>query len=148
MVQRSLTSQLKKVQEDLDQVRDVFLQIVADDLVTSSIPTIDTGAYITSHSITTTRGAGRARSSHNKPSSSDPNFEVAQSLEQLYEDISALPKDQTTVYMTNNSPHASAVEYGGANWKEHPFGYDIYGSVRNRAKLHLEKAIAQVKGSP
>ena len=140
MVQRSLTSQLKKVQEDLDQVRDVFLQIVAEDLVTSSIPTIDTGAYITSHSITTTRGAGRARSSHNKPSSSDPSFEAAESLGQLYEDISALPKGQTTVYMTNNAPHASAVEY--------LHGYAVYGSVRNRAKLHLQDAIAQVKGSP
>ena len=139
MVQRSLTAQLKKVEEDLDKVRDVFLQIVAEDLVRSSIPFVDTGAYITSHSITTTRGAGRSRTSDNKPKNQDAGAKATESLAQLEGDIAAIPKDQTTVYMTNNAPHANVVEY--------KHGYHVYGSVRNRSKLHLQAAINQVRGS-
>ena len=139
MVQRSLTAQLKKVEEDLDKVRTVFLQSVAEDLVRSSIPFVDTGAYITSHSITTTRGAGRSRTSDNKPKNQDAGAKATEALSQLEGDIAAIPKDQTTVYMTNNAPHANVVEY--------KHGYHVYGSVRNRSKLHLQAAINQVRGS-
>ena len=139
MVQRSLTAQLKKVEEDLDKVRDVFLQAVAEDLVRSSVSFVDTGAYITSHSITTTRGAGRSRSSDNKPKNQDAGAKASEALGQLQNDIAAIPKDQTVVYMTNNAPHANVVEY--------KHGYHVYGSVKNRSKLHLEAAINQVRGS-
>lgn len=139
MVQRSLTAQLKKVEEDLDKVRTVFLQAVAEDLVRSSVSFVDTGAYITSHSITTTRGAGRSRSSDNKPKNQDAGAKASEALGQLQNDIAAIPKDQTVVYMTNNAPHANVVEY--------KHGYHVYGSVKNRSKLHLEAAINQVRGS-
>ena len=139
MVQRSLTAQLKKVEEDLDKVRDIFLQSVAEDLVRSSVPFVDTGAYITSHSITTTRGAGRSRTSHNKPKKQDPSAKATEALAQLQGNIAAIPKGQAVVYMTNNAPHANVVEY--------KHGYHVYGSVRNRSKLHLQDAINQVRGS-
>ena len=140
MVQRSLSALIQKVEEDLDEIRDEFLRIVAQDLVDSSVKFVDTGAYITSHSITTTRGAGRSRTSANKPRRQDKNFEAAQSLSQLYDDINALSKDQTMVFIANNAPHASAVEY--------LHGYAVYGSVRNRANYHLETAKNIVKGRP
>jgi hypothetical protein len=139
MVQRSLTADLKKLDQDLDKIRDVFLQNIAEDLVRSSVPFVDTGAYITSHSITTTRGAGRSRTSHNKPRKQEPSAKAAEALAQLGDDIAAIPKDQTVVYMTNNAPHANVVEY--------KHGYHVYGSVRNRSKLHLQAAINQVRGS-
>jgi hypothetical protein len=139
MVQRSLTALIKKVEEDLDEVRDIFLHKVAQDLVNSSKPFVDTGAYITSHSITTTRGAGRSRTSDNKPKRQDPNAKATEALSQLASDIAAIPNDQTIVYMTNNAPHANVVEY--------KHGYHVYGSVRNRSKLHLQDAINQVRGS-
>ena len=138
MVQRSLTADLKKLDQDLDKIRDVFLQNIAEDLVRSSVPFVDTGAYITSHSITTTRGAGRSRTSHNKPRKQEPSAKAAEALAQLGDDIAAIPKDQTVVYMTNNAPHANVVEY--------KHGYHVYGSVRNRSKLHLQAAINQVRG--
>jgi hypothetical protein len=139
MVQRSLTADLKKLDQDLDKIRDVFLQNIAEDLVRSSVPFVDTGAYITSHSITTTRGAGRSRTSHNKPRKQEPSAKATEALAQLGDDIAAIPKDQTVVYMTNNAPHANVVEY--------KHGYHVYGSVRNRSKLHLQAAINQVRGS-
>lgn len=147
MVQRSLTAVIKKIEDDLDKVRTEFLISMAEDLVDSSIPTVDTGAYITSHSITTTRGAGRGRTSANKAQGQDPQAKATESLSQLMEDIASIPKDQTRVFMTNNAPHANLVEYGGANWRLRPNGYQIYTSVRNRAKSHLASAVNKVKGS-
>lgn len=147
MVQRSLTAVINKIEQDLDKVRTEFLTLMAEDLVDASIPTVDTGAYITSHSITTTRGAGRGRISSNKPQGQDPKAKATESLSQLMGDIAAIPKDQTQVFMTNNAPHAKFVEYGGVNWKEQPNGYRVYETVRNRANLNLEKAVNKVKGS-
>ena len=147
MAQISLTSRLKKVQDDLDKIRDQFLTNMADELVQESIKTVDTGAYITSHSIRTTRGGGRSRTSRNKPQGQDPQFEAAEALSQLYDDIAAIPKDQVQVFLTNNAPHANVVEYGNATWKKYPNGYKIYSTLRNRASIHLQDAITKVKGS-
>lgn len=139
MVQRSLTAVINKIEQDLDKVRTEFLTNMAEDLVASSKPFVDTGAYITSHSITTTRGAGRGRTSADKPKGQDPSAKAAESLSQLIGDIAAIPKDQTQVFMTNNAPHANIVEY--------KHGYNVYSSVRNRAGLHLADAVNKVKGS-
>jgi hypothetical protein len=139
MVQRSLTAVINKIEQDLDRVRTEFLTNMAEDLVNSSKPFVDTGAYITSHSITTSRGAGRGRTSANKPQGQDPNAKATESLSQLMGDIAAIPKDQTQVFMTNNAPHANIVEY--------KHGYNVYSSVRNRAGLHLADAVNKVKGS-
>jgi hypothetical protein len=138
MAQFKLTSLIKKIEDDLHKVRNEFLLNMAEDVVASSKPTVDTGAYITSHSIRTTRGAGRSRTSHNKPTGQNPDAKAAEALEQLKGDIAGLSDDQTQVYLTNNSPHANIVEYS--------HGYAVYSGVRSRAKYHLEKAINEVKG--
>mgnify|MGYP000087271567 CR=1 FL=1 len=138
MAQIKLTTLIQKIQDDLHKVRNEFLLKMAEDVVTSSILTVDTGAYITSHSIRTTRGAGRSRSSHGKPTGQDPEAKAAEAMDQLMSDIASLPDDQTQVYLTNNSPHANIVEYS--------HGYAVYSGVRSRAKYHLEKAINEVKG--
>ena len=138
MAQIKLTSLIKKIEDGLQKVRNEFLLNMAEDVVTSSKPTVDTGAYITSHSIRTTRGAGRSRTSHNKPTGQNPEVKAAEALAQLKGDIASLPDDQTQVFLTNNAPHANIVEYS--------HGYAVYEGVRNRAKYHLEKAIHEVKG--
>ncbi|MGI9143589.1 MAG: hypothetical protein ACR2IJ_10425 [Fluviibacter sp.] len=140
MAQIKLTSLISKIENSLDEVKNQFLVNMAKDIVNTSIPTIDTGAYITSHSIRTTRGAGRSRSSHNKPKLQDLSAKAAKATEalgQLVEDISSLSEDQTQVFLTNNSPHANIVEY--------VHGYAVYESVRNRANIHLQDAINTVK---
>ena len=138
MVQRSLTTLLSKIEQDLDRVRTEFLIDIAGDLVESSKGFVDTGAYITSHSITTTRGQGRGRTSHGKPTA-DPNAKADESIAQLLGDIAAIPKGQTQIYLTNNAPHANIVEYVQ--------GRNVYGSVRNRSGIHLDNAVNRVRGS-
>jgi hypothetical protein len=145
MAQIKLTALIQKIEQNLQDVRTEFLTNMAEDIVSSSKPTVDTGAYITSHSIRTTRGGGRSRSSHNKPKGQSPEVKAAEALDQLMGDIAALPADQQQVFLSNNAPHANLVEYGGANWVERPNGYAVYESVRNRAGLHLQKAVNTVK---
>lgn len=138
MAQIKLTSLIKKIEQDLDKVRDEFLNNVAEDVVNASKPTVDTGAYITSHSIRVTRGAGRSRTSHGKPKKQSPEVKAAEALNQLRDDIAALPPGQEEVYLSNFAPHANLVEY--------KHGYAVYESVRNRVKYHLQAAINTVKG--
>lgn len=137
MAQIKLTALIQKIEQDLQDVRNEFLASMAQDIVTSSKPTVDTGAYITSHSIRTTRGGGRSRTSHNKPRGQSPEAKAVEALDQLMSDIAALPADQEQVFLSNNAPHANIVEY--------THGYAVYEGVRNRAKIHLQDAINTVK---
>jgi hypothetical protein len=140
MVQRSLTSLIKSVQEDLDAVRDEFLKNIAQDLVTSS--PIDTGNYVSNHSITTSAGAGGRKNSHGRPK--DNGSAATESLSKLEGQIANLPADATTVYISNRTPYANQVEYLG--WPNSSKGpYFVFEGVRSRAKVHLQDAVQTVK---
>jgi len=139
-IQRSVTQILRSVEEKLDEVRDEFLGNMARDLVSRS--PVDTGAYVTSHSITTTSGAGRSRTSENKPRGQNTGAKQGEALEQLYSDIAAIPDGATKVYINNRSPHNKAVEFG-ANWTRD--GHYVYQTVQGRAGEHLASAIAKVR---
>lgn len=138
MVQRSLASVLKKVEADLDLIRDEFLRNVAEDLVASS--PVDTGTYVRNHSITTSSGSGGRQSSHGKPP--DDGSARPEALSKLEGQIASLPRDTTTVYISNRSPHANRVEYGG--WSR-TGPYAVFSTVRARANIHLQNAINTVK---
>jgi len=139
-VQRSVTQILRSVEEKLDEVRSEFLGNMARDLVSRS--PVDTGAYVTSHSITTTSGAGRSRTSENKPRGQDTGAKQVEALEQLYSDIAAIPDGATKVYINNRSPHNKAVEFGDPWIRD---GYYVYQTVQGRAGEHLASAIAKVR---
>lgn len=140
MVQRSLASLIKKIETDLDAVRDEFLRNVAEDLVNSS--PVDTGTYVRNHSITTSTGAGGTSSSHGKPP--DDGSARPDALAKLEGQIAGLPKEATTVYIANRSPHANKVEYGG--WSR-TSPYAVYTTVRARAGAHLQNAVNKVRGT-
>lgn len=130
---------IKTIEQSLDDVRTEFLKNMAEDLVARS--PVDTGAYVTSHSITTTSGAGRSRTSDNKPKGQNKEAKQAEALDQLYGDIAAIPAGQELVYIANRSPHANQVETGWAT-KD---GYFVYQAVRSRAGAHLTNAIGKVR---
>lgn len=143
MVQRSFTSQLKKVQEDLQSIRTEFLYNIAEDLVMFS--PIDTGTYVRNHSITSTTGSGGKQNSHGKPP--DDGSAVSDAIDKLVEQIKGLSPEETKVYISNRSPYANKVEYTGWAGKsgvKPP--YAVYTSVENRAGLHLQAAINKVRG--
>ena len=140
MVQRSMAALLKKVEGDLDKVRDEFLYNVAEDLVMSS--PILTGTYVRNHSITNTTGSGGKQNSHGKPL--DNGTAVSDAIDKLDGQIKGLPEGTTQVYIANRSPYANKVEWGGWGTKS---PYQVYTGVRSRAMTHLEDAINKVKGS-
>lgn len=142
-IQRSVTSILKGIESDLELVRTEFLKGMAEELVSRS--PVDTGAYITSHSITTTSGAGRMRSSEGKPRQQSGPAKREEALGQLLGDIAALPPEATKVYLNNRSPHNKSVEFGGYNWKTTP--YLVYTHTFQNAGSHLASAVAKAKGS-
>lgn len=141
MVQRSLTSIIKKIEGQLDDVKTIFLQKVATTLVSYS--PVDTGAYITSHSITNRSGNGRSRTSHGKAKGQDRTTKGAESLEQLMSDIGALSKDSTKTYIANRSPHNNLVENGGPNWRS--TGYQVFSRTAMVAPILLQEAIQEAR---
>jgi hypothetical protein len=140
-IKRELGSILKRVEEQLDEVRDGFLHKMAETVVGFS--PVDSGAYVESHSITTRSGSGRARSSDARPSRQIPEEKRGVALDQLQADIESLPRDTTKVYLNNRSPHNKAVEYGGHNWRRG--GYYVYERTRALAPALLEEAIQEAK---
>jgi len=131
-----MTQLLRRVERQLTEVRDVFLENVAERAVQES--PVDTGAYVTSHTITTVSGGGRSRTSHNKPKNQDEKVKKDEARDQLLSDIAALPADATKVYFTNRSPHAKFVE------DRHENG-GVFTIVRNVAPYLLEQAVLEVR---
>ena len=144
MVQRSLASALKQIESDLDRVRDEFLKNVAEDLVMSS--PVDTGNYVSNHSITVSSGSGGRTNSHGKPK--DNGSARTDALTKLNGQIAGLPPEATTVYISNRSPYANKVEYTGWTGSERSTpAYFVFTSVRNRMPIHLQNAVSKVRGS-
>lgn len=147
-ITRKLEQVIQLIENDFTNVRNDFLKGMAGELVrlTASLdnngPAIDTGAYISSHSITTTKGSGRGRSSRNKTRGIAPGPAAALSLSAMYDDINSLPKDTTHVYMNNNSPHAQLVEMG---WPTKS-GYHIYSRTKREANNFLKEAVMNNRG--
>lgn len=149
-VTRKLEQVIKLIENDLTGVRNDFLGLMANNLVSLSIATIhnktgsDTGAYMESHSITQTKGSGRSRTSRNKPTATNPAAIAQEARDNLASDISNLPQDATNIYMNNQSPHAQSVEHG-RGWRGRS-GYSIYTNTKREAKGFLQQAVNMNKG--
>lgn len=92
---------------------------------------VDTGAYVTSHSLKTNRSRGRGKTSRNKPRAANPQAKREEGLQNLLDDINKVDLMNTTkIIFRNDSPHAQAVENGGPGWKTP--GYKVYTQLRNR----------------
>ena len=134
-MQIGISQLVKRVETQLNEVRDVFLEKMAEKAVMLS--PVDTGAYVESFSVTTISGGGRSRSSHGRPKGQDPEAKKSQAFEQLLGDISVIPPDVTKVYLTNRAPHAKQVE------EDH--GYGVFAVVRNVASNLLDEAVTEVR---
>lgn len=142
---RRVDTLLRDIEEDYFVVREEFLKEASAYLVygvtDGDMSPVDTAAYVESHSIRSTKGAGRSRSSRNRPTHSNPSAARSQSLQTLISEAESLPREEVKVYMNNNSPHAQAVEHGNRVWKKRPFGYQIYTKMRREAGNILQKAV-------
>lgn len=85
------------------------------------ISPVDTGAFVTSGSITI-GGGGRSRTSNNKPRGQNPEAKKQEAFSQLSGDIEAIDFTKNKKFvLRNRSPHANSVE------KRH----SVFASIRN-----------------
>lgn len=126
-VNRGLDGKFRKLEDMLEDFRDLYLQGMADQLVLYS--PVDTGTYISSHSVGLSE-VPKTNSSSGKPRN-QPYQAFAQAARNgLFTDIRLLPEGANRVVFSNASFHEDEVEY------EH--GYAPY---RKTAREH--KRIAQ-----
>jgi len=97
---------------------------------TVDVSPVDTGAYVTSFSISTGGGRPRGKSSDNKPKKQNPQSMRDVGYNQLVSDINKLDLLNTTsITFRNGSPHAKDVE-DGTHWKR-TAGYKVFAKIRN-----------------
>jgi len=98
-----------------------------------SIPTVDTGAYITSFSYGVGSGRPRGKSSEGRPKKASVSAMYSEGLNNLLSDINSIQdfNYKDTIVLRNGSPHAIDVEKGGPDWRfTQP--YNIFTKVRNK----------------
>jgi len=97
---------------------------------TVDISPVDTGAYVTSFSISTGAGRPRGKSSDNRPKFQNEQAMKDTGYNQLVSDINKLDlRNTTSLTFRNGSPHATDVENGGPTWKR--VGYKVFAQIRN-----------------
>jgi hypothetical protein len=130
---QTLLSVLRTVERRVEEVVPIFLEKMADTAVSKS--PVDTGAYVTSWSITTSSGSGRSRTSHNKPSVPNSQEKKNEAFAQLLGDIASIPPTMPNIYIANRAPHAKRVEEL----------YGVMSVVRSVASTHLEDAVEEAR---
>ena len=108
------------------------LEDIAEFTINLSLPTVDTGAYITSFSYNVGAGRPRGKTSEGRPKEADPQTMATEGLNNLLNDINSIQDFdyRDTITLRNGSPHAIDVEEGGPNWRlTQP--YKIFETVRN-----------------
>ena len=109
------------------------LEKIADFTINLSLPTVDTGAYITSFSYGVGAGRPRGKTSEGRPKGQDKVSMATEGLNNLLNDINSIQdfNYKDTIVLRNGSPHAIDVEEGGPNWRlTQP--YKIFETVRNK----------------
>lgn len=107
-----LRKELGKIEDAATRSAERFTREAANTAIKLSTPRIQTGAYITSFSITT-GGSGRPRgkSSHGRPKTSNKQGKVNEARALLESDISKIDfSNVDSLVLRNGAPHAQYVE--------------------------------------
>jgi len=122
-VNPSLKQKMRMVEQQTEDLIRNKLKAIATTAVQYS--PVDTGAYVTSHSLQAGSNTyGRGYSSSGKPRGQDDRVKKAEALDNLMSDIAKLDLEgMKKVTLRNDSPHAQTVEY--------KHGYAVYAKVRN-----------------
>ena len=143
-----LSSIIRKIEQDLDEVPKVFLKKMAEHIVNAS--PVWSGEYVLNHTVENRSAGGQFTGnlqgwSVKERRPADPY--KAQALANLTTAIDALSTGFTNVAFSNRSPHAMVVEYGNSKFNVNPArdGHFVYSSARAEASRFLAEAISEVK---
>lgn len=101
-----------KIEELQEQIEADKRKVVRDRAITAlkySFPFVDTGAYMTSWSISTGRGRPRGKSSRNRPKM-DASAAFQEALTDIDTDIAKLDMSKEEFTLRNGAPHEPYVE--------------------------------------
>jgi hypothetical protein len=101
-VSRSVRKFMKDVSKDLD----TKLKDSAMDMATAAIQEspVQTGAFVTSWTVSDRSNRGRSRTSRGRPKRSESEAKTEASL-LVSNDIDALPEETRNIYLNNRAPH-------------------------------------------
>ncbi len=132
-----LDKTMSNLYEGIDEAIELGVKYALEDIATYTIdlstPTVDTGAYITSFSYGVGAGRPRGKSSEGRPKNQDEVSMATEGLNNLLNDINNIQdfNRKDSIILRNGSPHAKAVEEGGADWRlTQP--YKIFSQVRDK----------------
>lgn len=107
---KSISASIRKEMDEIvePQVKRIIRNVAEDAIFYSPV---DTGAFITSWSVVPSgSGAGRSRTSRDKPRNQPYEQKASEALQQVEADIAALDVMNTNAVLRNRAPHAPAVE--------------------------------------
>lgn len=96
------------LRQQLKEARNDLVSEFADGVIKFS--PVDTGAFVTSWSISTTSNMGRSISSRGKPRRQPPEAKQAEAMSLIRSDLDSIPVDADVMYFNNRAPHANFVE--------------------------------------
>lgn len=143
-----LSSIIKKIEQDLEEVPKVFLKKMAEHLVNES--PVWSGEYVLNHAIENRSAGGQFTENLSGWSVKERRpagpYKAA-ALASLTSAIDALATGFTSVAFSNRTPHASIVEYGNSRFNVNPAreGHFVYSTAVAEAPRFLAEAIAEVK---
>ena len=108
---KSVTTKLQNLEKEMEKEVKAEMRQIAEQILQRS-PVL-TGAYVESHSVVfpASSGAGRMRSSKNRPKTRDEAKHKGIARDQMYSDIERLDLEQHgSASFRNRAPHAGPVE--------------------------------------
>lgn len=108
-VTNTLEDKLEQLQEQIEQDKREAVRQRAITALKYSFPFVDTGAYMTSWSISTGRGRPRGKSSRGRPKMA-ANAAFQESLGNIDSDIAKLDMSKEEFTLRNGAPHEPYVE--------------------------------------
>jgi len=131
----NLDKTIAKLKSKVDMAVELAVKDRLEDIAVStinlSLPTVDTGAYITSFSYNVGAGRPRGKTSEGRPKEADPQTMASEGLNNLLNDINSIQdfNYKDTIVLRNGSPHAIDVEEGGPRWRR--VGYKVFAQIRD-----------------
>lgn len=105
----SLEDKLKELDEQIEEDKRQAVRGRAVTALKYSFPFVDTGAYMTSWSVSTGRGRPRGKSSRGRPKM-DASAAFQESLQNIDTDIAKLDMSKEEFTLRNGAPHEPYVE--------------------------------------
>ena len=106
-VSMSLEDKLEQLEEQIEEDKRDAVRQKAQQALVYSFPFVETGAYITSWSVSTGRGRPRGKSSKGRPKmSARKAFQQADA--QIEQDLAKLDMSKNEYILRNGAPHADA----------------------------------------